>query len=102
MKKTSFGSRFKEERKRLGLRQTDLADKAKISTRAITGFETDEYGPSVDTFRALALAGFDILYLIMGVRLFPEQLDMIRKETGKEVSRDEIVSEIHYLLEKLR
>jgi transcriptional regulator with XRE-family HTH domain len=97
----SFGSRLKKERKRLNLRQVDLAEKIGISERAVSAFEIGEYGPSVDTLRELAFGGIDILYLITGVKLPPEQLRTIREKLGVETDRDEIVSEIHYLVDEL-
>jgi transcriptional regulator with XRE-family HTH domain len=100
-KENLFKSRLKEERTRLGLKQTDLSEKIGITPRAVSGFETGEYGPNMNTFESLGMAGFDINYLVLGVRISSEQLQEIRKKLGNEMSREEIVSEIHYLVDKL-
>jgi transcriptional regulator with XRE-family HTH domain len=100
-KENLFRNRLKEERTRLGLKQTDLSEKIGITARAISGFETGEYGPNMDTLELLGMAGFDINYLVLGVRISSEQLQEIRKKLGNKMSKSEIKSEIHYLVDKL-
>ncbi len=80
MKTLSFGQRLKNERKRLVMRQIDIAEEIGISIRAISSFETDQYCPTVNTLKLLIPMGFDILYLIAGIRLSSEQLQEIRKQ----------------------
>lgn len=82
MKTASFGQRLKEERKRLALRQIDIAEKIGISIRAISSFETNQYCPTVNTLKLLIPMGFDVLYLMTGTRLSSEQLQTIKKKSS--------------------
>lgn len=56
MKKTSFQHLLKAARESRGLSRRELAEMAGLTVRAISGFETGEYGPRVKTLYQLASA----------------------------------------------
>lgn len=62
----SLGKRLKGERERLGLDQTDVAERAGISVVALSNYENDKRSPSASFLMALANVGYDSAYLITG------------------------------------
>jgi len=63
----AIGKRLRSERKRLSLTQKQLADKSGILERSISDYECDKSDPSVRNWRALAGAGVDISYVLLGI-----------------------------------
>lgn len=51
-----IGSKIKENRKRKGLTQVELAEKANLSRSYVADIERDRYNPSVDTLQTIASA----------------------------------------------
>ena len=63
-----IGERLKEERKRLGLNQTQFAGVAGVQISAQTNYETGKRSPDAAYLAALAAAGVDVLYVLTGQR----------------------------------
>jgi hypothetical protein len=63
-----FGTRLAEERKRLKLNQKELGDLLGVGRSAIAMIETDRAGLDGMRVASLRSAGFDVQYLLFGVR----------------------------------
>lgn len=50
----SIGSKLKDQRKKKGLTQVELAEKANMSRSYIADIERDRYNPSVDTLKTIS------------------------------------------------
>ncbi|WP_293935581.1 helix-turn-helix domain-containing protein [Iodobacter sp.] len=76
-----ISKRLREERKRLGLSQVDLANSLNISVRAYGGYEKSQVVAPVSVLIPLADLGADILYIVTGERtaalLSPQEQQMI-------------------------
>jgi transcriptional regulator with XRE-family HTH domain len=70
-----FGSRLKEERKRLKFSQTAFAGKAGLGRLAQVNYEVEATAPTVDYLSAVGAAGADLRYLIFGIRSDQNELD---------------------------
>lgn len=69
MKETSyFGNRLKEERKKLGYTQAEIAEKCGVSTRTWGDYERGNYFPRNENLVAIEKAGIDITYVMHGTR----------------------------------
>ena len=62
----TFGERLKEERKRLGLNQTDFAAAGGVQKRAQVSYEQNERFPDVAYLMSIKDIGADICYLLKG------------------------------------
>ncbi len=75
---------FKNERIRLNLKQSDVAEKCGVSLKTITNWEKGSNSIPSDKLVVLAEIGFDIQYIIIGKRCSiptkPTPLDQITKE----------------------
>jgi len=88
MKKNSgFGQRLKEERQRLGLKQTELAQKIGVSEKTISNYETGHFNTPL---MEMVHLGIDIGYLITGLPTSPECLLALKKslENGDDWKPD--------------
>lgn len=65
---TNFNERLKEERKRLGLNQTDFAALANVGQIAQVNYENGKRNPDSKYLQAIAEAGADIQYILTGIR----------------------------------
>lgn len=63
-----FGERLQEERKRLGLNQTQFAAFGGVLLRAQVYYEKGERRPDVDYLMGISAAGVDVCYILTGVR----------------------------------
>lgn len=77
----SIGERLKEERKRLGLSQTELCELTGITRKTLFSYETGERSPNVLFLSALFDHDFDVDYILKGEqdRLRPSLMIKIRK-----------------------
>ncbi|MDE1716266.1 helix-turn-helix transcriptional regulator [Chromobacterium amazonense] len=64
----SFGDRLREERNRLGLIQSDAAKAGGVGFTAYHTYEKGDRSPNVEVLQKWHEAGFDVLYLVTGVR----------------------------------
>jgi len=72
----SFGSRLAEERKRLGLKQSDFADLVGTDVPKQSLYENDRRELRADYLARLADARVDIVYVLTGQRSEGDWLDM--------------------------
>jgi len=66
MQLNSLGSRLVTERKRLGLNQTDFADKGGVKKGSQINYEKDQRNPDSNYLAGIAAAGADISFIITG------------------------------------
>ncbi len=62
------GERLKEERKRLSIKQKELASWIGCTPQTLLKYEKNTLGISVNLLNKLASRGFDIQYIVTGVR----------------------------------
>lgn len=65
----TFGRRFREERRRLGLIQQEIADATGLSKRAIGSYEREERSPDAEVLMRLIDLGMDVYYVLTGERI---------------------------------
>lgn len=65
---SEFHERLKEERKRTGLTQTELAEIGGVQKNAQSLYESGARKPDSDYLQAIARAGVDLGYVILGER----------------------------------
>jgi len=63
-----ISERLKDERKRLGLTQTDLATVGGVQISAQSNYEKGSRKPDSDYLQAVAAHGVDVLYVLTGTR----------------------------------
>jgi len=68
---STFFERLREERKRLGMNQTELAGIAGVQKQAQVNYESGERSPNSDYLTAIAAVGADVLYILTGSREGP-------------------------------
>lgn len=64
----TIGERLKEERGRLGLTQTAIADAARVTKNTQINYEKDARSPDASYLAAVAALGVDVLYVLTGQR----------------------------------
>lgn len=64
----SFGARLKEERKRLKLTQSQIAERAGTTKSTQLLYEKDSMRANSDYLAAIAQAGVDVAYVVTGER----------------------------------
>lgn len=78
----TYGKRLKEERERMGLTQTALADIASVTKVTQINYEKDSRKPDIEYLELIKNAGVDILYVITGERgqgtkLSPDEVKLL-------------------------
>lgn len=68
LKKLSIADRLREERQRLNLIQMDAAKICGITFTTYQGYERGARFPTAETLENLYRGGFDVLYIVTGVR----------------------------------
>jgi transcriptional regulator with XRE-family HTH domain len=68
IEKQTFGVRLREERKRLGLSQDDMAMWLSVSRSSVAFYEADRTVPGIDCMVRAAEAGVDVWYLMFATR----------------------------------
>ncbi|MDE5681106.1 MAG: helix-turn-helix domain-containing protein [Mailhella sp.] len=63
-----WGERLKEERKRLKIKQKDLAATFGVVHQTILSYEKGKTNPEIDFFEKISKLGFDVQYIITGER----------------------------------
>jgi len=64
----NIGTRLREERERLSLSQTALADRAGVTRKTQFNYEGGERQPDADYLVAIAAAGVDVNYVLFGTK----------------------------------
>lgn len=67
----SFFERLRDERQRLGLSQTELAEAGGVTKKTQGLYERGDRSPSADYLMAISTVGMDLPYLLSGNRLVP-------------------------------
>jgi len=70
----SFRLRLREERKRLGLTQAEMAQRGQVRPQSQTLYETGKQAPGLAYFLSLAATGIDVCFLLTGERASGERL----------------------------
>lgn len=65
---STFSSRLREERQRLGLNQTELAELAGVQKGAQVNYESGKRAPDTNYMTAILAAGADVNYILTGQR----------------------------------
>ncbi|ATW43456.1 helix-turn-helix domain-containing protein [Glaesserella parasuis] len=97
-----FGQRLREERTRLGYSQTALVEICEISYNAYSNYELGKRFPSADLLMKLGTLGFDIVYLLQGLKnaYAPEIKERMLLKTFRELSetqQKDIIEQINTL-----
>ncbi len=79
---SSFSERLREERKRLGLNQTEMATLAGVLKGAQVNYEAGKRAPDADYLVAIAGAGANVLYILTGAREGPAPEVLTEDEKG--------------------
>ncbi len=95
----SIGSRIREERERLALRQSDFAELVRVSTTTQGNYERGERVPDAVYLWLAAAQGVDVLYVVTGNKADPALLE--RWPEGAHPFAD-MTSEEAYLLGNFR
>ena len=64
-----ISERLKQERLRLGLKQTDVIKAIDVAIATFSNYETGKRSPDVDFLLKLGALGYDIGYVVTGERL---------------------------------
>lgn len=64
----SIGKRLREERERLNLKQDQLHEFTGVTRRTQSSYENDQTKPKGEFLQKIATFGFDVGYIITGVR----------------------------------
>lgn len=86
--KMGIGDRLKEERKRLKIAQSSIMERLGTTKKTIINWENGQSSPSADQIVLLERLGYDISYVLIGVRLVPI--------VNQDLSRQEEVLLGHY------
>ncbi|PKF27415.1 MULTISPECIES: helix-turn-helix domain-containing protein [Pseudomonas] len=76
----AIGYRLKEERSRLGISQTDLAQVGGVGKTTQINYEKGERSPDASYLAAVAEIGVDVLYVVCGERK-PQALGLSAEES---------------------
>lgn len=84
---STFGSRLREERARIGLAQADLAAIGGVGRSSQNIYETDVRCPDVRYLQRVRAVGIDVVYLLTSERKFPHPDGMlsVSSETLKRI-----------------
>jgi transcriptional regulator with XRE-family HTH domain len=73
-----IGARLLEERVRLDLTQQGVANAVGVTRLSVIQYESGRSSPSAETLAAMETAGFDIRYVLTGMRHAPFGIDRER------------------------
>lgn len=74
-----IGERIREERSRLDLNQSDMADIAGVGKRTIIDWEKDRSSPTAQHLVKLSAVGVDTTYILTGVRTNTAEMFVAQK-----------------------
>ncbi|WP_130473005.1 helix-turn-helix domain-containing protein, partial [Candidatus Magnetaquicoccus inordinatus] len=75
-----FSERLREERKRLGHTQDEMAEIGGIAKSSLCNYEAGKREPTASFFTAIADAGVDVMYVLTGTRSGVCDLEQIAQE----------------------
>lgn len=77
---SNVGDRLREERERLGLSQSELAEHGGIKKGAQINYEKGDRSPDTDYLHGIMAAGADVCYIVTGMRsIFIDQKIILTK-----------------------
>ena len=108
----TFGERLKEERKRLGMNQTEFALLGGVVKFTQINYEKGDNAPNLDYLKKLGEAGVDAYYILTGLRMpeptsdellpFPQRLErMVKAEQVKGASNALLLRDLLAITQKL-
>lgn len=108
----SFGERLKEERKRLGMNQTEFALLGGVVKFTQINYEKGDNSPNLDYLAKLEAAGVDAYYILTGKHTpaptseqllpFPQRLErMVQAEQLKGASNALLLRDLLAITQKL-
>ena len=83
----NIGARLRDERERLGKNQDAFAALAGVGKRALIHYEKSERSPDANFLAAIAAAGADVLYILMGQRSGAAAAAPVAAEPAAQLSR---------------
>ncbi|MCX6897011.1 MAG: helix-turn-helix domain-containing protein, partial [Verrucomicrobia bacterium] len=98
-----FSNRIKEERKRLGLIQDEMAKIAGVSKHSLVDYENEDKTvyPNAAFLTAIATAGADVLYILTGVRSVPSEQSLSHRAAALVDNYEHCKEEDKAALERL-
>lgn len=89
-----FGSRLREERTRLKIKQAELGEIGGVGRVTQFEYEREARSPTIKYLNAIASAGIDLAYILFARRVDPaklkdEEITEINKQALKMVARNE-------------
>lgn len=73
-----IGTRLLEERARLDMTQQGVAEAVGVTRLSVIQYESGRSSPSAETLAAMEAAGFDVRYVLTGMRDAPSGIDRER------------------------
>lgn len=81
---SGIGERLREERKRIGLKQKELAEFGGVQLNSQSLYENNARMPDAGYLAGIAKAGIDILYVVTGIRT-PKGNDSLEEDEARLV-----------------
>ena len=94
VKPRSFGERLREERVRIGLSQTEMAEVGGVKRTTQHIYETDIRTPDLTYLMRVRDAGADLSYLVLGCREGPQGADFLTLSRGALSNIYRLVDEV--------
>lgn len=96
----NFGKRLKEERTRLGYTQTALVEICEISYNAYSNYELGKRKPDAELLMKLGSLGFDIVYLLMGLKnaYAPKIRERALLKSFRELSEEKQIDVVQHVI----
>lgn len=99
---SDIGTRLKQQRKRLGLSQRELGHFGGVAANAQGRYESGERVPKADYLAAVANAGVDVLYVLIGRRTGGAELDsIIQRMSSAGFASDDIFVDVQHAVRHL-
>lgn len=94
VKPRSFGERLREERLRIGMTQTEMAEIGGVKRTTQHIYETDIRTPDLTYLMRVRDAGADLSYLVLGCREGPQGADFLTLSRGALSNIYRLVDEV--------
>ena len=105
----SAGGRLQEERKRLGLNQTDFGTIGGVSRRTQMSYETNSSSPDIKYWESISRIGADIQYILTGIHSVNSEriwkssaknnlVNPTTQENGDQLREKKVWDELFWLL----
>lgn len=82
-----IGERLREERTRLGLSQTEVAERCDLTRRTLLSWEKGDQYPNASVLAEMSRLGFDVLYVVTGAHLW----EAVPEDVGALMSSEEAI-----------